>query len=165
MAIRRCPKCGTASDDQYGFCLKCAYEFPKKENETIKCPYCGFEDNPKEANFCAKCKTPLLLNQNGETPIVIKYTTNNNPTVKNTSRLLIVLGYIFSIFGGLIGLVIAIYLSTRKDPVAKKHGHIQLGILVFYLILILVFISTGQINMNDLANYAQMNMTNLTNLK
>ncbi len=27
--MRRCPQCGSAGDDIYGFCIKCGYEFPK----------------------------------------------------------------------------------------------------------------------------------------
>ena len=29
--MRRCPQCGSAGDDIYGFCIKCGYEFPKVE--------------------------------------------------------------------------------------------------------------------------------------
>ena len=29
MTIRRCPQCGATTDDVYGFCIKCGYEFPK----------------------------------------------------------------------------------------------------------------------------------------
>ena len=46
------------------------------------------------------------------------------------------MGYIFCILGGIVGLIIAIYLATRKDPVAKKHGRIQLGILILYVLII-----------------------------
>ena len=33
------------------------------------------------------------------------------------------IGYFFAILGSIIGLIIAIYLITRKDPSAKKHGY------------------------------------------
>lgn len=39
---------------------------------------------------------------------------------KPTSKIIIILGYIFSLLGGLIGVILAIYLATRKDPVAKN---------------------------------------------
>lgn len=166
MVMRRCPKCGTTGDDQFGFCIKCGYEFPQVNPEANNCPLCGYE-NPEEAVFCVKCGTPLIFNQNhqGQQPIVIKYTNNStNPTqpqqpedYKPTSKWIILFGYIFSILGGLLGLIIAIYLSTRKDPVARRHGHIQLGILVLYLILILIFFATGQLTMSDVTQmYSNM---------
>ncbi len=83
--------------------------------------------------------------------------------IGSTSKILIIFGYIFSILGGLLGLIIAIYLITRKDPVAKKHGRIQLAIFIFYLVLILVLILTGTISTDNLMQYSQMNLTNLTN--
>ena len=36
--IRRCPQCGTATDDMYGFCIKCGHEFPKIESDADRCP-------------------------------------------------------------------------------------------------------------------------------
>ena len=81
-----------------------------------------------------------------------------------TSRIVILLGYIFSILGGLLGLIIAIYLITRKDPVAKKHGRIQLLIFIFYLILLLILLLTGNITSDTLMQYSQLNLANLTNL-
>ena len=58
--IRRCPQCGSASDDMYGFCIKCGYEFPKIESNADTCPLCGFQ-NPEEADYCVKCGTPLVF--------------------------------------------------------------------------------------------------------
>lgn len=77
MVLRRCPNCRSTCDDQYGFCIKCGYEFPKITESENACPYCGFT-NPDEATFCVKCGTPLIFkNQlNGVNttlnPIVIK---------------------------------------------------------------------------------------------
>ena len=39
--MRRCPQCGSAGDDIYGFCIKCGYEFPKVEPEKCNQSYCG----------------------------------------------------------------------------------------------------------------------------
>lgn len=172
MVVRRCPQCHTTGDDQYGFCIKCGYEFPKVENSPYICPLCGYE-NPEEADFCVKCGSPLIFKQHIETsessfgPIIIqKRVTRDEENVptSSTSRILIVLGYIFSILGGLLGLIIAIYLITRKDPVAKKHGRNQLLIFVFYLVLLLVLILTGAISEEMLMQYSKMNFNNLTNL-
>lgn len=174
MVERRCPQCHSISDDQYGFCIKCGHEFSKVERNQYVCPLCGFE-NPEEADFCVKCGSPLIFKQqfeNSETaigPIIIqkriaKETAEIPPTSTGT-KILIVLGYLFSILGGLVGLIIALYLISRKDPVAKKHGRIQLAIFIFYLVVILVLILTGAISEQTLMQYSQMNFTNLTNMK
>ena len=167
MVIRRCPNCHSASDDQYGFCIKCGYEFPKIAQDENACPYCGFS-NPDEATFCVKCGTPLVFkNQTQETlnPIIIKKEIINSAKqldYKPTSKIIIILGYIFSLLGGIVGLILAIYLATRKDPVAKKHGHIQLAILIFYVLLLAILYLTGNIDMTTINNATQMLNGNLT---
>ena len=146
MGYRRCFKCGSSSDDQYGFCIKCGAEFKNIENKSQDnvCINCGFE-NIKNATRCVKCGTPLLFGS--ENDIFIK-----NPEKKDTGKiiefkplttkqkLLVLLGYIFSILGGIIGLVISIYLITRTNYTLRKHGSIQLTILVFYLIMFFVIL-------------------------
>lgn len=170
--IRRCPQCGTASDDIYGFCIKCGHEFPKIEANHNACPLCGYP-NPDEADFCVKCGTPLLFKSqfeephNALNPIVIKKEVVKNAQEyksNKTSRWLIIFGYIFSILGGILGLIIAIYLSTRKDPVARKHGHIQLGIFVFYIALIAILFATGHIPADAISQYQQMLSGNFTSI-
>ncbi len=170
MVMRRCPKCHSTGDDQYGFCIKCGYEYPKMEVTANTCPLCGYE-NPEEADYCVKCGSPLIFKNQSDNPdkpnnpIVIRRISDGpqSTDIGSTSKILIILGYIFSILGGLLGLIIAIYLITRKDPVAKKHGRIQLAIFIFYLVLILVLILTGTISTDNLMQYSQMNLTNLTN--
>jgi hypothetical protein len=172
MVVRRCPQCHTSCDDRYGFCIKCGYEFPKFEATANTCPLCNHE-NPDEADFCVKCGSPLIFKaqfENASSSINQKNIRNetiyNAPDMNppHTSRILIVLGYIFSILGGLLGLIIAIYLTTRKDPVAKRHGRIQLVIFIFYLILLLILILTGTVTTDTLMQYSQMQFGNLTNL-
>lgn len=175
MTIRRCPKCHTTSDDQYGFCIKCGYEFPKIDTTNNICPLCNYS-NPEEADYCVKCGTPLIFKnqfEDSETslnPIIIKRKVSQDAhdiNAPHTNRLLILLGYVFSILGGIIGLIIAIYLATRKDPVAKRHGRIQLGIFIFYLLLISILIITGSLTLESLNQYDQMlsgNLSNITNL-
>ena len=172
--MRRCPQCGTTSDDIYGFCYRCGREFSKVSMAETACPLCGFQ-NPDEADYCVKCGTPLVFkNQFEQTttssfgPIVIEKTVSNNtakPEHHKTSQWLIIFGYIFSILGGLLGLIIAIYLSTRKDPNARKHGHIQLAIFIFYMLLILILYLTGNIPADILTQYRQLLAGNLTALQ
>lgn len=172
MVLRRCPQCGSTSDDQYGFCIKCGYEFPKITISKNACPLCGYA-NPDEADYCVKCGTPLLFknqpdeNQSSLNPIVIKKEVVPDASkfkTQRTSRILIALGYIFSILGGILGLIIAIYLSTRKDPVAKRHGHIQLAIFVFYVVLIIILYATGNIPADIMTEYKQLLAGNFTML-
>ena len=171
--IRRCPQCGSAADDSYGFCIKCGHEFPKIEVDSDTCPSCGFH-NPPEAEYCVKCGTPLIFKQQLEKtsttnlgPIVIQKEVVQSPPEQKqnrTSRWLIFFGYLFSIFGGILGLIIAIYLSTRKDPVARKHGHIQLAIFVFYIALIAVLYATGNIPADAISQYKQILSGNFTRI-
>ena len=171
MVFRRCPQCGSTSDDLYGFCIKCGYEFSEIHKSETVCPLCGF-DNPDEADFCVKCGTPLLFkNQLKDNsylnPIVIKRTSAGQEPIKQDSRfskILVLLGYVFSILGGLIGLVIAIYLITRKDPSLKRHGYIQLAIFGFYIALIAFLFATGNIPPEVFAQYKQLLAGNLTSI-
>lgn len=169
--IRRCPQCGNTSDDIYGFCYKCGHEFPKMEANIDTCPLCGFV-NPPEAEYCVKCGTPLVFKQKFENtktttigPIVIQKEVSKAPAEyrpDKTSKWLIIFGYIFSILGGILGLIIAIYLSTRKDPNARKHGHIQLAIFAFYITLIAIFYATGNIPADVITQYRQILAGNFT---
>ena len=172
MVFRRCPQCGSTSDDIYGFCVRCGYEFPKIENNPQTCPLCGF-NNPDEADFCVKCGTPLILKSQLENnsminPIVIKRTGADQEVAPQRSRfntLLIDLGYLFSILGGLVGLIIAIYLVTRKDPGLKKHGYIQLAIFGFYIALIAVLFATGNISPDVITEYKKLIAGNMTSIR
>ena len=175
--IRRCPQCGTATDDIYGFCIKCGYEFPKLEKNQNACPLCGYP-NPEEADYCVKCGTPLIFKNQPEgnngalNPIVIKKEVINDSkeiqsaeNIGKTSPWLILFGYVFSILGGVLGFIIAVYLSTRKDPIARKHGHIQLAIFAFYIILIAALYLTGNIPQDVFSQYQEMLAGNFSSLQ
>ena len=169
MVFRRCPQCGSTSDDAYGFCIKCGYEFPDIPKTETMCPLCGFQ-NPDEADFCVKCGTPLIFKNQLENnslinPVVINKTTVEGPELQERSRfmsLIIILGYLFSILGGLVGLIIAIYLVTRKDKSVKKHGYIQLAIFIFYMAIIAIAFATGNIPPEVIAQYKQLMAGNAT---
>jgi len=61
-------------------------------------------------------------------------------------------------------LIIAIYLSTRKDPNARKHGHIQLAIFAFYIVLIAIMFATGNMPADAISQYQQMLAGNFTSI-
>ena len=166
--MRRCPQCGTAGDDMYGFCIKCGYEFPEISHDPTACPLCGYK-NPEEADYCVKCGSPLLFkgnieNQKNIGPIVIQkeYATAPAQETGRTSRFIIFLGYFFAILGSIIGLIIAIYLITRKDPSAKKHGYIQIAIILFYLVILTILFATGKIPPEIITNYKTLLLGNFT---
>ena len=167
MVVRRCPQCGTASDDQYGFCYKCGCEFPKVVRKPSQCPLCGFE-NPDEADFCVKCGTPLVFKNQfisddvNVRPIVINKSVSEGKGPQGFMKWLVVFGYLFSVLGGLLGLIIALYLVTRKDATLRKHGTIQLAIFAFYIILIAILYSLGMIPADALSNYQQLILGNYT---
>jgi len=50
-------------------------------------------------------------------------------------NVLVVLGYVFAVLGGLVGMVIGIYLGSRKDPICKKHGQYILGLSSLMLVI------------------------------
>lgn len=172
MVLRRCPQCGSTSDDIYGFCIKCGWEFPKVNPNEHACPLCGYP-NPDEADFCVKCGTPLLFksqfegNHTAINPIIIKKEVDMGSTTLDSSssgwmKWIILAGYLFSILGGLLGLIIAIYLITRKDSSTRKHGIIQLAIFGFYIVIIAVLYFTGNIPADAFTNYQQLILGNTT---
>ncbi len=167
MVVRRCPQCGTTSEDKYGFCYKCGWEFEKISQQPNQCPLCGFK-NPDEADFCVKCGSPLIFknqfmaNDKGIKPIVINKTIVGEKKPQGFMKWLVIFGYLFSILGGLLGLIIAIYLITRKDATLRKHGTIQLAIFAFYIILIAILYALGMIPADALTNYQQLVLGNFT---
>ena len=84
--------------------------------------------------------------------------------VARTNRIWIALGYFFSILGSIIGLIIALYLVTRKDPVAKRHGYIQIAIIVFYLVILTILFATGAIPPEIINEYSQLLAGNFTSI-
>ena len=152
MVFRRCPQCGSKSNDVYGFCIKCGYEFPKIEAGSTTCPLCGF-NNPDEADYCVKCGTPLLFKNpdiaNGEVNhITIQKTVVGQPEAPQRSRfttLIVALGYLFSILG--------------------RHGYIQLAIFAFYVIVIAILYLTGNIPADVMTEYRQLLAGNMTSLR
>ncbi|AMK15444.1 zinc ribbon domain-containing protein [Methanobrevibacter olleyae] len=146
----QCPKCGKINDDSLDFCIYCGTiydEYKPEENSDLlsvksMIPFENGAFRQKNDDF-------------NQIP--------NKP--KNKHTLAIILGYIFAILGGLLGFVFAIYLLTRDDSVAKKHGLVQLLVLLAYLLMISVLILTGQMDMNVLLNpFNTTQVSNLTNM-
>ncbi len=147
----RCPKCGKINDGTTYFCIYCGtiFEEHNPDDDSIPPIFLSVEESKNS--------------KDNETPNNTDYNSfNSNIPKKSNHRLAILLGYFFSIMGGLIGLIIAIYLITRDDPNAKKHGKIQIGILLFWIIVMGLMIWTGAIDYHML--FTPMNFTSMDNL-
>ncbi|OWT32476.1 hypothetical protein BGI41_07475 [Methanobrevibacter sp. 87.7] len=148
MVIRQCPKCGKPDTTGYGFCIYCGTEFPKQEQE---------QNSPNQN-----------IRNNWENPRVDVHIDYNQNSPRSTGmNIVIIVGYILSIFGSILGLIPAIYLITRKDVSLKKHGVIQLAIIAFYVIFIVMLFATGQLTLDKIIAIGQKeysNMTQITNM-
>lgn len=95
-------------------------------------------DNAKFCKSCGKNLEEYINPGNGETPNV-QYTP---PVTEKSYTLAFVLGLIFSILIPLIGIIIGIYVYTRKDSSnAQLYGGIiiGLGVIVWIVSLMLSF--------------------------
>ena len=93
------------------------------------CPKCG-KKNQENAVFCEECGTELTPNKSASNK-----SGSNKPGPKNPSKVVVVLGYIFALLGGLIGLIIGVYLYTRDNTNAKFHGRNVIIIAAVVMIL------------------------------
>ncbi len=93
----------------------------------IYCPSCG-EELPDGANFCKSFGAKINSVSRTETP--------QRPVYEESHTFAIVIGYIFAILIPLIGIIIGIYLLTRKNSSqASKHGkYILIVAVVIWLI-------------------------------
>ena len=94
---------------------------------TKYCPTCG-EELPDEANFCKSCGSSINGTPGAQVP--------PRPLTEKSYTAAIVIGYVCAIFIPIIGLIVGIYLVTRKDSEdAAKHGKfvIVLAVLVWLI--------------------------------
>lgn len=99
------------------------------------CPNCGSEIN-EDDQFCQKCGTKL--GTGGVNVPLSSERVADSTEGKKPSIVLIVVGYIFALLGGLIGILIGAYLLSRNNSSAKFHGRNILIIAVVIMILGLV---------------------------
>ena len=101
---------------------------------SIFCPFCG-EELVDGAKFCKNC------GKNVESYGAAKDTAENQnsfnpPVVEKSYTAATVLGFILSVLIPIVGIIIGIYLYTRKDSAdAKKYGLIVivLGVVVWII--------------------------------
>ena len=147
--------------------------------EPIKCPNCG-KINDGSTDFCIYCGT-IYEEYNAEDddsniffiPTISgkRQEVKFNPMPeqigkkKQSYTIMILIGYIFAILGSVLGFIFAFYLITRKDSTAKKHGIIQLVLLIIEFGIFGFLILTGQIDPNILLNpFNTTQMANMTNM-
>ena len=147
MQAIKCPKCGKINDGTTDFCIYCGtiYDEYKADEDDSNIFFIGRDSNKKGISFDSMQDSISKGNQN--------------------YRLMILIGYIFAILGSVLGFIFAIYLITRKDSNAKKHGLIQLALLIIEYGVIGILILTGQMDPNIILNpFNSTNMTNMTQL-
>ncbi|MDI6644544.1 MAG: FxLYD domain-containing protein [Methanobacteriaceae archaeon] len=126
-----CPKCGAKNQDNNRFCLKCGNELNLAEPQP-----------PKKSVDSDRSQVKADPSQD-----------------KNPSTILLVLGYIFALLGGLIGIAIGAYLYTKKNPDAQYHG--RNIILIALVIMILGFLSSALL----ISNITEPSSVPVENLK
>ena len=96
------------------------------------CPSCG-EELPEGTKFCRNCGKELRnvqKNEFGQTQAV----------VENNHNLAVILGYVFAVLIPIIGIIIGIYLYTRKDSQnAQKHAKFVIIAAVGLWAIFLIF--------------------------
>lgn len=95
------------------------------------CPFCG-EELVDNAKFCKSCGKNLSDYQNGEHHA--SEVQLSPPAAEKSYTWALILGVVFSLFIPLIGIIIGIYVYTRKDSSKSKlYGAliIALGVIVW----------------------------------
>ncbi len=141
----KCPRCGKINDGTTDFCIYCG---------TIYEEYNAEED---DSNIF------FIPTQGGKKQEVkLKPMPDDLSSGKSNYRWMIIIGYLFAILGSVLGFIFAFYLITRKDSNARKHGIVQLIVLIAEFGLIGFLIFTGQMDPNIILN--PFNTTNMTQM-
>ena len=151
----KCPKCGKINDGHLDFCIYCGaiFEEAKPENDEIVIDLRNLGRNKDSYSPYDSISYPNDKRRSDDRDSAFE-------KPKTLYRYLVIIGYITAILGGVLGFIISIFLITRKDPYAKRHGFIQLSILICWVMLIGALVLTGQMDLNVLLN--PMNTTNTT---
>lgn len=100
------------------------------------CPNCGSK-NKEDSQFCESCGTKLdeFGATTGTQQVPPSQKAYNQGEVNKPSTVLVVLGYIFALLGGLIGIVIGLFLYSKDNHAAKSHGRNMLIIATVVIVL------------------------------
>ena len=139
----KCPRCGKINDGTTYFCIYCGTIFE--------------EYNPEDEDF-----NIFTISKKSNYGMSSKSSSEDFSSGKSNYRWMIIIGYLFAILGSVLGFIFAFYLITRKDSNAKKHGIVQLIVLIAEFGLIGFLIFTGQMDPNIILN--PFNTTNMTQM-
>lgn len=144
-----CKNCGKEVKEGTKFCPSCGTSLTN-ENESnntqqntsttttrITCPKCG-SLIPSDSITCDKCGAPLNQDTNKKT-VIIGYIAT------------IILTLLVPFIGIIASIIIAIYLGTRDDKSATKHGIIMIVLAI--VITIVYFVISYALFMNSLNSY------------
>ena len=91
------------------------------------CPNCG-EELIEDAKFCKNCGSRIDASANqAQMP--------ERPLIEKTYTITIIIGYIAAVLVPIIGVIIGVYLLTRKDSSDSKHGKYMIIVAVAVWIL------------------------------
>lgn len=103
------------------------------------CPSCG-EELIDNAKFCKNCGMNLETKEENPYPKEEINQQFSVPTVENDHKIAVILGYALAILIPFFGIIVGIYLITRKDSEnAKKHAKYVLVLSVVIWLLSIIF--------------------------
>ena len=141
-----CPSCGAEKKEGSKFCHNCGYAFPDSElgGESVNNSF-DSQSNPISNSGVQSSGIPNSGVQTSGIPNSgVEASGIPNPgmqTSENPHTLPKILGYICAILIPLFGVIFAIYMLTRPEEDAKKHGKIMLGLSIFIWIISAILIS------------------------
>ena len=100
------------------------------------CPSCG-EELADDAKFCKNCGKEIRQKQPEG---IVQNQEFNVERVEESYKLTIIIGYILAILIPILGIIVAIYLYTRKDS-QKANRHAKYILIVAIIVWILSVIS------------------------
>lgn len=129
------------------------------------CPKCGTK-NQDDAIFCENCGTKLDGSGSHQDPKSQRISKSFED--KKPSSVIVIIGYIFALLGGLIGIIIGAYLFTRNNKDAKFHGRNMLIIAAIVLLVSIaasVFLSSDIISSQTSGSETWHSVANFTNVE
>ena len=114
------------------YCTKCGSQM---NDGDLYCPKCGakVDSNPFDSTFGPFYQNPTPTGKSDP----------SNPPA-GISKVLGILSIVFSILGGILGLIFGIIcIVTDKEGKDKKYGYIGIGIFLFWIVLFILFIVLG----------------------
>ena len=138
-----CPECGTENSNEATFCKNCGGKLDNPPQTSVgtsrRCPYCAEEINP-DAIKCKHCGEWLDKKSQPKKD-------------SNDYSAAILLGVIFTIFGGIIGFIIGLYLATRDDERTKNIGVVLIIVNIVWILLLILWYASWMNSMNSYYYY------------